>query len=107
LIPEIDIWRAANLVLKRYGEKALEESAARVDQLAGRRRSRRRGDLAPDYRRRRAAREHNTARASALTLRRVLTNKSSYRFRNTRAGLALDPLPLPQRFILDNWACQR
>ena len=34
MIPEIDIWRAANLMLKRYGEKALEESAARVDELA-------------------------------------------------------------------------
>jgi hypothetical protein len=29
MIPEIDIWRAANLMLKRYGEKALEESEAR------------------------------------------------------------------------------
>jgi hypothetical protein len=26
MIPEIDIWRAASLMLKRYGEKALEES---------------------------------------------------------------------------------
>jgi hypothetical protein len=34
VIPEIDIWRAAALMLKRYGEKALEESAARVDELA-------------------------------------------------------------------------
>jgi len=34
VIPEIDIWRAANLMLKRYGEKALEESAARADELA-------------------------------------------------------------------------
>ena len=34
MIPEIDIWRAAALMLKRYGEKALEESAARVDELA-------------------------------------------------------------------------
>ena len=34
MIPEIDIWRAADLMLKRYGEKALEESAARVDELA-------------------------------------------------------------------------
>jgi hypothetical protein len=33
MIPEIDIWRAASLMLKRYGEKALEESAARADQL--------------------------------------------------------------------------
>jgi hypothetical protein len=34
VIPEIDIWRAANLMLKRYGRKALEESAARADALA-------------------------------------------------------------------------
>ena len=34
MIPEIDIWRAAQLMLKRYGDKALEESAARVDELA-------------------------------------------------------------------------
>ena len=32
-IPEIDIWRAASLMLKLYGEKALEESAARADEL--------------------------------------------------------------------------
>ena len=32
MIPEIDIWRAAVLMLKRYGDKALE-SAARADQL--------------------------------------------------------------------------
>ena len=34
VIPEIDIWRAANLMLKRYGEKALEQSATRADVLA-------------------------------------------------------------------------
>ena len=34
VIPEIDIWRAATLMLKRYGDKALEESASRVDELA-------------------------------------------------------------------------
>jgi hypothetical protein len=34
VIPEIDIWRAAQLMLKRYGEEALEESAARADELA-------------------------------------------------------------------------
>jgi hypothetical protein len=34
VIPEIDIWRAAQLMLKRYGDKALEESAARADELA-------------------------------------------------------------------------
>jgi hypothetical protein len=34
VIPEIDIWRAATLMLKRYGDKALEESTARADELA-------------------------------------------------------------------------
>ena len=34
MIPEIDIWRAATLMLKRYGEKALDESAACADELA-------------------------------------------------------------------------
>jgi hypothetical protein len=33
VIPEIDIWRAANLMVKRYGYKALEESSTRVDEL--------------------------------------------------------------------------
>ena len=33
MMPEVDIWRAASLMLKRYGEKALEESAARADKL--------------------------------------------------------------------------
>ena len=33
MIPEIDIWRASQLMLKRYGDKALEESAARADEL--------------------------------------------------------------------------
>jgi hypothetical protein len=33
VIPEIDIWRAATLMLKRYGERA-EESATRADELA-------------------------------------------------------------------------
>jgi hypothetical protein len=34
VIPEIDIWRAANLMLKRYGGKARAESATRADELA-------------------------------------------------------------------------
>jgi hypothetical protein len=34
MIPEIDIWRAAQLMLKRYGETALEESTMRADELA-------------------------------------------------------------------------
>jgi hypothetical protein len=34
VIPEIDIWRAAQLMLKRYRDKALEETAARADELS-------------------------------------------------------------------------
>jgi hypothetical protein len=34
MIPEIDIWRAALLLLNRHGERALDESAARADELA-------------------------------------------------------------------------
>jgi hypothetical protein len=34
MIPEIDIWRAAQLMLKRYGDKAADQSAARADELA-------------------------------------------------------------------------
>jgi hypothetical protein len=33
VIPEIDIWRAATLMLKRYGHAALEQSDLRVDEL--------------------------------------------------------------------------
>jgi hypothetical protein len=33
VIPEIDIWRAAQLMLKRYGDNAHEESRARADEL--------------------------------------------------------------------------
>ena len=33
MIPEINIWRAAQLMLKRFGDKALEESAARANEL--------------------------------------------------------------------------
>jgi hypothetical protein len=34
VISEIEIWRAANLLLKRYGDKAGAEGAARADALA-------------------------------------------------------------------------
>ena len=30
---EIDIWRAATVMLKRYGEKAIEQSHTRIDEL--------------------------------------------------------------------------
>jgi hypothetical protein len=34
VVPEIDIWLAAQPMIRRYGETALEESAARADELA-------------------------------------------------------------------------
>jgi hypothetical protein len=34
VIPEIDMWRVANLMLKRYGDNAEAESARRADELA-------------------------------------------------------------------------
>ena len=40
MTPEIDIWRVANLMLNRYGDVALAESAKLADELAAN------GDLA-------------------------------------------------------------
>jgi hypothetical protein len=34
VIPEIDVWRAANLTVKRYGDKAFEESIMRANELS-------------------------------------------------------------------------
>jgi hypothetical protein len=34
VIPEIDIWRIATLMLKRYGDEADIESAIRAEELA-------------------------------------------------------------------------
>ena len=34
MIPEIDIWRVANLMLKHYGDEADIESAIRAEELA-------------------------------------------------------------------------
>jgi hypothetical protein len=34
VIPEIDIWRVANLMLTRYGDEATAESAKRAEELA-------------------------------------------------------------------------
>jgi hypothetical protein len=34
VIPEIDIWRVAHLMLKRYGDEADIESAIRAEELA-------------------------------------------------------------------------
>ena len=53
MIPDLEIWRAANLLIKRYGDKAQAEATARAEALADA------GDpegccLAPDYPGRRA-----------------------------------------------------
>jgi hypothetical protein len=34
VISEIDVWRAANLTVKRNGDKALEESIMRANELS-------------------------------------------------------------------------
>ena len=34
MIPEIDIWRVANLMLTRYGDEAMLESAQHAHELA-------------------------------------------------------------------------
>jgi hypothetical protein len=34
MIPEIDIWRAANLMLKRYGDGAIAKSVRLAEELA-------------------------------------------------------------------------
>jgi hypothetical protein len=34
VIPEIDIWRVANLMLTRYGGKAVAEGTKRAEELA-------------------------------------------------------------------------
>src|ERR1700738_540339 len=34
VIPEIDIWRVANLMLNRYGDEAVAEGAKRAEELA-------------------------------------------------------------------------
>ena len=34
MIPKIDIWRAATLMPKRYGDRALEESFSRAKELS-------------------------------------------------------------------------
>ena len=34
MIPEIDIWRVASLMLRRYGDEALAEGTKRAEELA-------------------------------------------------------------------------
>jgi len=62
VIPEIDIWRAATPMLKRYGERALEESASRADELASAGDDNGMAVLAPDLGCRRATRQHHPPR---------------------------------------------
>ena len=72
MIPEIDIWRAASLMLKRYGEKALEESTARADELFAEQDHDGAAVMAPNHRRRRPARQHNAGRPGPLTTRNLV-----------------------------------
>jgi hypothetical protein len=72
VIPEMDIWRAAALMLKRYGEQTLEESAAAGRRARVSRRWQRRGDLAPHYGCRYPARGENPVRPGPL-IRRLST----------------------------------
>jgi hypothetical protein len=55
MIPDRDVWAAAVLMVKRYGEDAVLEAAERADQLLGGRRHGWRRDVAPDPERDRAA----------------------------------------------------
>jgi hypothetical protein len=69
MVPKIDIWRAASLMLKRYGANAEIESAIRLYELAAE------GDLdgrglAPHHARRRRACKHGAVRPGGLTARR-------------------------------------
>jgi hypothetical protein len=64
VIPEIDIWRVANLMLTRYGDRARAESAKRAEELAAD--ADLAGGLATDNRRNRAARNDDTNGAAAL-----------------------------------------
>jgi hypothetical protein len=64
MIPEIDIWRVANLMLTRYREEAMLEAAERAHELAAD--GDRAGNLASDHRCNRAACEHDTAADGAL-----------------------------------------
>jgi hypothetical protein len=66
LIPEIDIWRVAALMLKRYGDEAMMESAEQAEHLAADAAAVGAANLAPGYRRDRSTHEYNTAEAGAL-----------------------------------------
>jgi hypothetical protein len=65
VIPEIAIWRAATLMLKRYREKALDEGAASADELARHRVIARQYDAASPTRR--PAREHEAVWQAPLS----------------------------------------
>src|SRR5207237_107344 len=67
VIPEIDIWRAAYLVLRLYGDNAEVESARRADELWDDGGSGRCISLAAHHRCHRAAHEYDASRAGPLT----------------------------------------
>ena len=36
MVPDLDIWRAANLLIRRYGDRAGHEAARRADEMLDR-----------------------------------------------------------------------
>jgi hypothetical protein len=71
MIPDIDIWRAASLTLKRYGDKAPEESTARPDELFTEQDDDGGARVAPSHRRGRPARQSDAGRTATLIVGRA------------------------------------
>jgi hypothetical protein len=93
MIPEIDIWRAASLMLKRYGEKALEESTARAVSFSPSRTT-----TVPQ-----CGAGSSTPSASSPTRRRLAGSTDQLEFHSAgRIDLAGHPLFLAPRFIIEN-----
>jgi hypothetical protein len=67
VIAKIEIWRVANLMLKRYGDRAQAESVGPGRPARGRQRPQGCCRLAPHCRRSRKTWQHHTFRAGALT----------------------------------------
>jgi hypothetical protein len=76
LTGELEIWRAANLLLRRHGDKAKAEGAARADALSAA------GDhegcrgLAADHPRHRQAHQQNPARTDGVPILYVIIRLS-------------------------------
>jgi hypothetical protein len=71
MIPEKDIWRAATIMIRRYGDKALEERATRADQLEAKGDPEGRRDLALDRSSNQGAHKPHTIWAGASLMESV------------------------------------